>query len=300
MDAVSLVAACEDGPLPWSKDTPQADRGAMLAAALAGLPADDYAPFGTGVLESLGTAAACLQWPDAPAPVPQPIVRVPTLILSGALDVVTPSADAAALAREIPGAQLLVVPGFGHEVMAASDPSDPYDSLESCAARALGAFARGARVRPCPRVTTQYDGRPKPLRGLAWGSWPNPASFAAVRPAGRHLLPRLGRTLAAARMTMYDFMRRATSDESARGPVRFGGLRGGWARLDRHDWRLHDYEWVPGVTLSLHFRPHPALRIGGAAAVHGVLSHIESCGESSCFVGRLGGRRVDVIIPGTA
>ena len=46
-----------------------------------------------------------------------PGVRVPTLVVVGELDVLTPPADARELAGLIPGAELVVVPGAGHAVM---------------------------------------------------------------------------------------------------------------------------------------------------------------------------------------
>jgi len=45
-----------------------------------------------------------------------PSLRVPTLILHGALDQLAPAAGAEEMARLIPGAQLLVVPEVGHAV----------------------------------------------------------------------------------------------------------------------------------------------------------------------------------------
>jgi pimeloyl-ACP methyl ester carboxylesterase len=305
-DAASLVAACEDSRLPWAAGTPPAQRSAALEAALARLPADAYAPFATDVLHALGTADLCLDWPVsgiAPTPLAT-LPRVPTLILSGAWDITTPPADAAALARAIPAAQLLRVPGVGHGVLALSEPLPAADPLAGCAPRALAAFVHSERIARCPRRTTLFDGHPRPLRGAAWWTQLLPASFAAVRPASARVPLRVGRTLAAVRLTMYDFIQQAIlgpqGDTSLAGTLRFGGLRGGWALLDRRNWRLHDYETVPGVTLSLTFRPRPRLRIGGSAAVHGVLTRIAGCGESACFAGRLGGWPVHVIIPGSA
>jgi hypothetical protein len=81
---------------------------------------------------------------------------------------------------------------------------------------------------------------------------------------------------------------------------RFGGLRGGWALMNLRKWQTHDYEFVPGVTLTVLLNHHPYLRIGGSAAVHGRLTKIVGCDESSCFGGRLGGHYVRIIIPGTA
>jgi 3-oxoadipate enol-lactonase len=45
-----------------------------------------------------------------------PRLRVPTLVVHGALDQLAPPAGAEDLARLIPGAQLLVIPEVGHAV----------------------------------------------------------------------------------------------------------------------------------------------------------------------------------------
>lgn len=43
-----------------------------------------------------------------------PTITVPALVVAGQHDVITPPADAAAMAAEIPGARLVVIPGAGH------------------------------------------------------------------------------------------------------------------------------------------------------------------------------------------
>jgi pimeloyl-ACP methyl ester carboxylesterase len=307
LDAPSLVTACEDGPLPWPPGLGLVERRRALDAATAALPGRAFAPFGRGALAGLDTVDRCLGWPD-PANAPQTRLvspRVPTLVLAGRWDLETPPADSAALARSIPKAQLLLHPDAGHGVLRFSEPSS-YDRLRSCAPRALAAFVAGTRLKPCPRVSDDYDGLPRPLRGRAWGTAPPPATFAAVRPASRRLPPQLGRTLAAARLTMYDLVGQTIehlprdSDESSFRELRFGGLRGGWALLNRHEWRAHNYEFVPGVALTVSLVRPRYLRIGGSAAVNGRLTRIVGCEESSCFGGRLGGHQVRIIIPGTA
>jgi pimeloyl-ACP methyl ester carboxylesterase len=62
-----------------------------------------------------------------------PTITVPTLVLVGERDTLTPPEDARAMARAIPGARLVVVPSSGHLV-----------PLEAPAvlARELGAFWR--------------------------------------------------------------------------------------------------------------------------------------------------------------
>ena len=299
LDAAVLASACEDGSLPWTQATPAPARQAAFDAALAAIPPSVLAPFGAGTARAFGTAEPCIGWPESPiGRGPLPLPHLPTLILAGELDLQTPAADTAVLARRIPGAQLLRVPQFGHDVLAASSDFDA-GYLLGCAPAALEAFVHGRQVKPCPHRSTIYTGRPLPLRGAAAGSSVPPRSLAAVRPQGRKLPPRVGRTLAAVRATMYDIVQQA----SARGweQARFGGLRAGFAVFRRGVMRAHGYEYVPGVAVTLVYGGRGSfLRIGGSAAVHGRLGAVRNCGESACFTGRLAGHRVQVTIPGTA
>jgi pimeloyl-ACP methyl ester carboxylesterase len=59
---------------------------------------------------------ACQAWGlTAPAAATVPaVVSVPTLLISGEFDPVTPPADAERLARRLPASRHLVVPGAGH------------------------------------------------------------------------------------------------------------------------------------------------------------------------------------------
>jgi pimeloyl-ACP methyl ester carboxylesterase len=43
-----------------------------------------------------------------------PTITVPTLVIAGDVDVITPPADARALTAAIPGARLVVIPKAGH------------------------------------------------------------------------------------------------------------------------------------------------------------------------------------------
>ncbi|MGB2710383.1 MAG: hypothetical protein WBC33_02620 [Conexibacter sp.] len=58
------------------------------------------------------------------------------------------------------------------------------------------------------------------------------------------------------------------------------------------------------MTVTIGTPPHhpqrPWLLIGGSAAVHARLGRTGTCGESLCFVGRLAGHRVRVLLPGSA
>lgn len=118
----------------------------------------------------------------------------------------------------------------------------------------------GITSRPAPRRASRRRSRSR-ARGSR-----HERGFAAIRPASRRLPPQLGRTLTAARLTTYDLVQQAIahSPSDAEGPafreLRFGGLRGGWALLNRREWRTHNYELVPGVVLTVVLNRHPYLR----------------------------------------
>src|SRR6185312_7464986 len=57
------ATVCRDGPFPWQPDTPEADRPALLAAAVKALPAGSLGPFGTWATR-FGNADFCLDWPS--------------------------------------------------------------------------------------------------------------------------------------------------------------------------------------------------------------------------------------------
>ncbi len=128
----------------------------------------------------LSELGACAFWPfttPAPAAEDAPFPHVPTLILSGADDLRTPTANAREVAAQIPGSQLLVVPNTGHSVLS-SDPT-------RCASDALQALFAGKPIKPCVATPPSPILNPTPLA---------PARLADVAPAkGNRGLP--GRTL---------------------------------------------------------------------------------------------------------
>ena len=67
--AVYRATRCTDGPFPWHPDTPAAKRRAILARAVAELPAGSFGRFGRWA--AAATALECLDWP-APAGVSDP------------------------------------------------------------------------------------------------------------------------------------------------------------------------------------------------------------------------------------
>jgi pimeloyl-ACP methyl ester carboxylesterase len=288
-NALFLATSCEEKPFPWQRAAAPATREAEALAALHALPSSDLYPFDTSTVWVDSLVPVCLDWPNA-APAPpaaSPLPNVPTLLLSGAQDLRTPTSGARAVVARIPDAQLLVVPYTGHSVLG-SDLSD-------CAAQAVEAFfaggAGGQPIAPCKPEPDPFS--PTPV---------TPTRLAYVQPVpGLH--GTAGRTLTAVLDTIVDLERQvigATLQVQQELPTgsSFGGLHGGYARLSASAVSLHGLTFVPGVALSGTLlasggRLHSiTVHVGGGAAAHGTVT-IASSGRA---LGSLGGRRFDVSI----
>jgi pimeloyl-ACP methyl ester carboxylesterase len=281
------ATSCEDEPFPWNRSSSPATRLAEAKARIRALPASRLAPFTAANVLDLSDIPACAFWPfstPAPALDQAPFPSVPTLILSGADDLRTPTANAREVAAKIPGSHLLLVPNTGHSVLG-SDPTH-------CAGDALQALFAGKPIEPCKATP------PPPLLRLTPLA---PARLAAIPPArGNRGMP--GRTLAAVLLTLDDFDRQlelqlvGRAGEST-GPLslRSGGLRAGWAGLTSGALTFNRYSYVPGVTISGRLTSGAnTLRIGGAAAAHGTLR----VGPEMTLTGVLGGKHVKLASSG--
>lgn len=270
--ALYLATTCEDGGVPWPAGTPLQQRRADEDAAFAALPDRTFAPFDRDSARAVGTADLCRAWPESPIVQPQPpLPATPALILSGDDDLRTPRADALALARRLPGAQLVEVPDAGHSVVG-SDPTD-------CAQQAVVDFLDGGVARPCAFHPRAFPTLPLAPRRLA-------------RVPRLHGQPvRIGRTINAAVLTLGDVAQQLVHQLLAGNPQAFGGLRTGYATIGEAGIRLHGYAYVPGVKLSglLGTKKTYTVWIGGAAAVHGHLTF-----SARDVRGVLGGHRVRV------
>ena len=278
-----FATSCEDQAFPWSRTAPPAQRLAQAGAAARALGAGAFAPFSTRDAIAFSDERQCAAWPYttpfAPAP-PTQLPAVPTLILSGEVDLRTPTSGAREVQAMIPGSHLLVVPMVGHSVLG-SDPT-------SCAEHALQAVFRGRAIAACRRGPTPARLRPSP---------PPPRSLAHVSPA-RHYSGLPGRTVHAVQLTMLDLAGQlaltletsiSAEDLFSLPLLRTGGLRSGWAELNTTAVSFHDYSFVPGVTITGSLRVETGdLRIGGTAAAHGTLR----LGAHHMLVGILGGRSV--------
>jgi pimeloyl-ACP methyl ester carboxylesterase len=278
-----FATSCEEEDFPWNRDASPKARIAQATASAAALGAAAFAPFSVANAVALSDVPACAYWPfSSPAPPVDdaPLPDVPALILSGAEDLRTPTANAREVAAEIPDSHLLVVPYTGHSVL--TDESTP------CASEALHAMFAGDRVNPCRATLPPAALAPPPLP---------PPRLASVSPAAGYHGPS-GRTLHAVALTLGDFGHQLALRLSLSGfaeaigllpTLRTGGLRGGWAQFVGATLSFHNYSYVPGVTLSGSIRAETEdLRVGGASAAHGTLR----LGPHRSLVGTLGGRHV--------
>jgi pimeloyl-ACP methyl ester carboxylesterase len=279
---------CDETPFPWNPLANPTKRLHEAHAALSAIAASAFAPFTRANAFALSDIPACAYWPDTldgPELNATPLPDVPTLILSGADDLRTPTSGALEVARQIPDANLLVAPNTGHSVLGA-DPTP-------CAHDALKSFFEQHAVKQCKDRTPPPIFRPTPLP---------PRSLSEVAPIpGSPGLP--GRTLHATLLTLGDFSRQlflALLENIGEalfgsGDISTGGLRAGWGAFKQGKLILHGYSYVPGVTVSGKLSSSGAgtLRIGGRAGADGTL-RVSPHGSLS---GVLAGRHVHLSAP---
>jgi len=279
-EALFVTTTCEETPFPWQRAGSPATRLAEALDFLRGQQNAVFYPFDrtTALLNSL--VPDCDDWPDAsPAPPSgAALPNVPTLILSGAQDLRTPTSNARKVAALIPDAQLEVVPFTGHSVLGSD--------FSGCAERAVAAFFGDSPVQPCTSTTNRFA--PTPI---------TPSQLAYVRPA-RGLAGKAGRTLTTVLDALVDLDRLVTAatlqaDGTLPSGSSFGGLHGGYARLTTSAATLRDFTFVPGVELSGTFPVRngrlqtATIRISGADAARGTVR----LGSGTQVTGTLAGKR---------
>jgi pimeloyl-ACP methyl ester carboxylesterase len=120
----NLARYCTDAPLPWDKAAPIPTRSDQWADAVDDLPDDSISPFSLdGWLAPFPTGIfgpdPCIVWPaprhELTPPIPGDLPgNVPALILSGDLDLDTPTSEALVLADEWPNSEFVELANAGH------------------------------------------------------------------------------------------------------------------------------------------------------------------------------------------
>ncbi len=286
------ATTCEEQQFPWNRAASPHTRLAEALQRIKALGPGASAPFTPANMLAFSSLQECAAWPftsPAPSLVPGALPNVPTLILSGADDLRTPTANAQEVAAQIPDSHLLVVPYTGHSVLG--------DEPTECAGEALKALFASHPMKPCAAAPPPALLIPPPLPPLHLAQVP-PAKGNAGKP---------GRTLEAVALTLADFTRQLSTQLAAllnsgssltKVPtIQSGGLRSGWVRFDGKGYVFHAYSFVPGVTLSGRITAEKLeLRIGGSTAARGKLK----LGAHHALTGTLGGHHVHILHPPSA
>jgi pimeloyl-ACP methyl ester carboxylesterase len=265
--ALYAATVCRDGPFPWSPDTPVADRRALEQAALAGLPAGSFGPFGSWAAR-FGNADFCLSWPSpsgGAALGAGPLPNVPVLAVSGGFDMRTPTAGAQSVVSRFPQGQLLVVPGIGHSTVTAD--------FSACAARAVHSWMTGAAV---PAQCARSKALVVPVPAL-----PAPGSARPARPATP------AKTLAIVTKTVREaeaawLMTAGASGSTSPVPGVFGGRL---VPISALTFKLAGYSIARGVAVSGTIR---ITKVGPPLEFQGVVT-VAGAGASGGVLGLKGG-----------
>jgi pimeloyl-ACP methyl ester carboxylesterase len=282
-EALFVDTTCEETSLPWQRSAPPSTRIAEGLSALRALPESDFYPFDASAAWANSVLPGCAQWPNvAPPPPPVgPLPSTPTLILSGAQDLRTPTSGAQSVAARIPGAQLVVVPYTGHSVLGTD--------FGGCAQAALKSFFSSGTAQQCGKTHNPFG--PTPIV---------PTKLGLVKAVGG-VAGRPGSTLAVVLETILDLERQVVgatlqADRELPSGSSFGGLRGGFARIASSSLSLHRLSFVNGVQLTgrfavVHGHLRPAdVRVEGSQAARGTVR----IGASSRVSGTLSGVRFNV------
>ena len=162
-EALYAAVICHDYPQPWSATTPIPGRLSEALARIDARPPAQFAPFSARAWTGTDYegALACARWPapafpDPPAPPHARYPNVPTLILNGDLDNITPLEDARVVARRFPNSRLVDVFNSVH-VTVLADQNECASVLYERFVRSLspGNTTCAARV-PEVRVVRRY------------------------------------------------------------------------------------------------------------------------------------------------
>jgi pimeloyl-ACP methyl ester carboxylesterase len=277
---------CEELPFPWTRTDTPAQRIAAALAYAKSQPPGTFGPFSYLTAYQEGTTPDCAYWPfatTAPESDVTTLPNVPTLIISGADDLRTPTANARQVAAMIPDAQVVVVPQTGHSVLTTE--------FGTCARDAVNAFFSGTPIN-----TTC-----KPIREAAYldPASAAPDSLASVKPL-RGIFGDAGRTARAFELTLAWSEREINESifETLIGTYNpafskgLGGLYGGFAKLTTNKttqastFHFHDFSYIPGVTMSGSLSNGLGrIEIGGATAATGTLVAT----RAGVYSGKLGG-----------
>ena len=241
-EALYVAITCHDYPQAWDVRLPLAARARQLAASRRTLPAAAFSPFSADAwtADSYEGVPSCLDWPvptGEPLLPPDPVAPlVPTLVLSGDLDTITPQPEGRVVAGRFPNSTFVDVHNAVH-VTALSDSEDCSSRIARRFVRTLAAGDTSCAGRSAEvRITERFP--------LALGDVSAPAPIGSD-----HSTVSARRLAAALALTVGDAQSRWQVNYSGT----IAGLRGGTIsaegdRLVR--FTLRRSEFVPGIPVS--------------------------------------------------
>jgi pimeloyl-ACP methyl ester carboxylesterase len=232
--ALFLSTTCTETSFPWSPSDATSIRESKVTSALATIPPSAFSPFTSDAALALSDIPLCVFWPAPQQPVDPtvaaPLPNVPTLILDGEEDDLTPVANGVEVASLLPQANRVSVPFTGHSVI-----GDIWPDATTCVEQSLTSFFASMPASACDFVTPFF--RP---------TGPDPTSLAQVKPV--RIKGERGRTVGAVLGTLSD----VTMTELS-GMENDAGLRGGHFSGSNTNLRLSKVVYVPGVMVSGRF-----------------------------------------------
>lgn len=243
-----FATTCADFDPPWSRSSDLTGRQGAIDDLANRTPSTAFYPFPRAVVAADSTAAYCRGWqqdPVQPAIAQGPLPNIPTLALTGTLDLRTPTRWAVTSVEGDPSAQVVQIPNVGHSAIGSD--------LSGCALSLAKRFLIfGATDGKCKETAPAIPIAPLPTR-----------SVNAVRPArgscrkiSRARCRRTLKVLTAGYLGLRDVV-----DQLAIGSSQLGsGLYGGSWSLDFDDEDIFATEpsqltlmgisAVPGVDVS--------------------------------------------------
>ena len=160
---ISTVTQCEEATLAWDHAATPEQRRIQARAALDATPDAIFKVFDRPTALNLGLLRLCGRWPARERVIPPspPLpTTVPTLILSGDLDLRTPLENARRLADALNG-RVVVEPGAGHFAL--------YFGFDGCTRPAVKAFLANRTVPTCRRGGSVAIGAARARAAVAAG-----------------------------------------------------------------------------------------------------------------------------------
>lgn len=140
--ALYATTACEELPWPGARKATPRTRMRAIRRTLATLPVTALAPFDRAAVLASPLVQLCSRWPRTSGSAPAPAVpAAATLVVAGGRDLLTPLADARALARRLPAGRLLIAARGGHNSLGRS-------GARACVRRTVRAFLDGTLLPP--------------------------------------------------------------------------------------------------------------------------------------------------------